>query len=470
MTLRAADIEKVAQPLIEDAHEPAPSRPPVNQAQPARSRHGALEVHPADDLMDTLPIVADWSGYGRHAAPVAVPLTPSMEPEGGHESSPGWGAVARTAVPGESISVRSEALAAGGVQAGERRGGWLERLRGARHGRRPNPGLPALRPVTAATATAHDVLGSVGAASTGRRRPPAAAPRACEEPMAGRPLPAASALTAMTVAATVAVPYPHLEPATARLQMRLREQLAGRGLTGPADWNGLVVTGPRESADSYGRPWFWYRRTLQLDPADLLNPAYSVDPARTGATTCPSTSPLPCAAGTDDLGDHGAGHGASGGSALMATGRSAVTQTQAQIWPVRPAPRAGRLQWGCRLLTAGEATRIRKDLHARLRHTSLSGDCTPGSGEDLLLAFEELTSNALRHGAGAVDVTIASTAAGWLLVVDDEAPDRPPVPAVDRDRALGGMGLAMVAGLSLQHGWHARSGRKSVWAELPSHR
>lgn len=67
-------------------------------------------------------------------------------------------------------------------------------------------------------------------------------------------------------------------------------------------------------------------------------------------------------------------------------------------------------------------------------------------------------------------VTIAGTAAGWLLVVDDEAPDHPPVPAVGRDRALGGMGLGMVAGLALQYGWQPGRGRKSVWAELPSHR
>lgn len=100
----------------------------------------------------------------------------------------------------------------------------------------------------------------------------------------------------------------------------------------------------------------------------------------------------------------------------------------------------------------------------------MAGHCTQEAGEDLLLAFEELTSNAFRHGAGAVEVMIAATGAGWLLVVDDEAPDRAPAPAVGRDRALGGMGLGMVAGLSLNFGWQPSSGRKSVWAELPAHR
>lgn len=143
---------------------------------------------------------------------------------------------------------------------------------------------------------------------------------------------------------------------------------------------------------------------------------------------------------------------------------------QASPWPVRPAPRPGRIRWKCSLSTPSEATRTRKDLRVQLLCCSLSGGCTGDAGEDLLLAFEELTSNALRYGTGAADVTIASTEIGWLLVVADEAPDRPPVPAVGRDRALGGMGLAMVAGLSLHYGWHAVPGRKSVWAELPSHR
>jgi anti-sigma regulatory factor (Ser/Thr protein kinase) len=59
---------------------------------------------------------------------------------------------------------------------------------------------------------------------------------------------------------------------------------------------------------------------------------------------------------------------------------------------------------------------------------------------------------------------------GWLLDLSDEAPDRPPVPAVDRDPALGGMGLHLVAQLSTDFGWERRPGRKHVWAKLPSGR
>ena len=57
---------------------------------------------------------------------------------------------------------------------------------------------------------------------------------------------------------------------------------------------------------------------------------------------------------------------------------------------------------------------------------------------------------------------------GGLLTRGGEAPDPPPVPAVDRDPALGGMGLHLVAQLSTDYGWESRPGRKHVWAMLPN--
>ena len=66
--------------------------------------------------------------------------------------------------------------------------------------------------------------------------------------------------------------------------------------------------------------------------------------------------------------------------------------------------------------------------------------------------------------AGA-EVTVSTTGAGWLLEVLDAAGDTPPTPAVDRDAALGGLGLYLVARLSSAHGWApTHSGRKAVWA------
>jgi hypothetical protein len=108
------------------------------------------------------------------------------------------------------------------------------------------------------------------------------------------------------------------------------------------------------------------------------------------------------------------------------------------------------------------------DLRARLAHPSLASRSTEDAREGLLLVFEELSSNALRHGGGAVEALIVANAAGWLIVLSDGAPDRPPRPAVDRDPALGGMGLPMVAQLSLQYGWAGEGARKHVWARLPS--
>jgi signal transduction histidine kinase len=87
-----------------------------------------------------------------------------------------------------------------------------------------------------------------------------------------------------------------------------------------------------------------------------------------------------------------------------------------------------------------------------------------GAVERLLLAFEELGSNALRHGRPPVRVRLTVDADSWLLEVSDAAPDVPPVPSFDRDAALGGLGLHLVARLCGAHGWTIRDGRKTAWA------
>jgi two-component sensor histidine kinase len=87
-----------------------------------------------------------------------------------------------------------------------------------------------------------------------------------------------------------------------------------------------------------------------------------------------------------------------------------------------------------------------------------------GAVEHLLLAFEELGSNALRHGRLPVRVRLTVDADSWLLEVSDAAPDVPPVPAFDRDAASGGLGLHLVARLCGAHGWTTRDGRKTAWA------
>jgi hypothetical protein len=137
-------------------------------------------------------------------------------------------------------------------------------------------------------------------------------------------------------------------------------------------------------------------------------------------------------------------------------------------WPSRPVPSVLGDLWHWQLDSVPYVSRVRADLRARVGHPSVCSSSTEDARDGLLLVFEELASNALRHGSGQVRALVVAGPWGWLLDLSDEAPHRPPVPAVDRDPALGGMGLHLVAQLSSDYGWEGRPGRKHVWALLPS--
>src|SRR3712207_9502931 len=83
-------------------------------------------------------------------------------------------------------------------------------------------------------------------------------------------------------------------------------------------------------------------------------------------------------------------------------------------------------------------SRVRADLRARIAHPSVSSSSTDDARDGLLLVFEELASNALRHGGGDVRALVVAGPYGWLLDLSDEAPERPPVPAVrSEERRVG---------------------------------
>ena len=62
-------------------------------------------------------------------------------------------------------------------------------------------------------------------------------------------------------------------------------------------------------------------------------------------------------------------------------------------------------------------------------------------------------------------VSVTADDRSWLLQVSDAAADRAPAAAVDRDPARGGLGLGLVAEMSVNHGWRVDAdGGKTVWA------
>jgi anti-sigma regulatory factor (Ser/Thr protein kinase) len=87
--------------------------------------------------------------------------------------------------------------------------------------------------------------------------------------------------------------------------------------------------------------------------------------------------------------------------------------------------------------------------------------------DQLILALDEMASNALRHGGGSVEAAVRLTDNAYLIEVSDEAAEAPPSPAVGRDPSEGGLGLYLIAEMATAHGWYVRNGHKHVWALLP---
>jgi anti-sigma regulatory factor (Ser/Thr protein kinase) len=112
--------------------------------------------------------------------------------------------------------------------------------------------------------------------------------------------------------------------------------------------------------------------------------------------------------------------------------------------------------------------RIRADVRRHVTDRALRTDHTSADlRERLVLALDEMASNALRHGGGSVQASVRLTADSYLIEVTDAAPSAPPTPAVGRDPSEGGLGLYLIAELATDHGWYVTAGTKHVWAVLP---
>src|SRR3712207_2953079 len=90
-------------------------------------------------------------------------------------------------------------------------------------------------------------------------------------------------------------------------------------------------------------------------------------------------------------------------------------------WPHAPVPSLGGDVWHWQLEAMHVVSRVRADLRARIAHPSVCSTSTDDARDGLLLVFEELASNALRHGGGAVRALVVAGTDGWLLDLSDEA-------------------------------------------------
>jgi len=131
-----------------------------------------------------------------------------------------------------------------------------------------------------------------------------------------------------------------------------------------------------------------------------------------------------------------------------------------------PAPSPTSETWRTEVVSPAAVTFSRSMLRRHVGMRCLPAGVDESDVEVLLLAYEELASNAIRHGRLPVHITVTTMDDGWLIDVADDATGCAPAPTIDRDPAQGRLGLHLVARLCRTHGWWTDNTRRHVWARI----
>jgi two-component sensor histidine kinase len=131
------------------------------------------------------------------------------------------------------------------------------------------------------------------------------------------------------------------------------------------------------------------------------------------------------------------------------------------LWEPSPLPIAR----GCRawaLTHPHHLATARRGARDELRRSR--DDLPAETADEIVMVLDELATNAFIHGAPPALVELCRHPEGWLVIATDAAPGTVPVPTADRPPEDGGMGLRMVAELTVRHGTDSDARTKRVWA------